>query len=53
MEITAIKIAPFWMLMYWLFLTSGRWYHGWANDFVEREMCDLKKKFVYDFFVQF
>lgn len=39
---TAITIAPFWMFMYWLFLTKGRWYQGRANDFMEREICDLK-----------
>lgn len=37
-----MMMAPFWMFMYWLFFTNGRWYQGIFSDFIDLEICDLK-----------
>lgn len=40
-----MMIAPFWMLIYWLFFTSGLWYQGMWIDLVDLDSWDLQRKF--------
>jgi len=35
-------MAPFCMSIYWLFLSSGRWYQGILTDRVDRDILECK-----------
>lgn len=37
-----MSMAPFWISIYWLFFSSGRWYQGILTDLVDRDILECK-----------